>query len=175
MSTVGTGPTATEANGGVDLFIPGNAQPDAQKSLMAVNVLGKCKLTGDFDLQLDYSLVAWPPKNGVRLGLAAGNYSVQRTSNPAYTDNRYATDFTGPTTSVATQDTTGRLRLARAGGLISGYYLSKGSWVLIASTGGSTDPVSYGIAAWTDPLNFGKSDVRVNVKHFTAVPPAGCA
>ena len=175
VSTVGTGPTASAANSGVDLFIPGNAQQDPQRPLMAVNVQGKCKLTGDFDMQLDYALTTWPARNGVRLGLAAGTSSVQRNSNPANADNRYVTDFNGPTTVVETQDMTGRLRLSRAGAVITGYYLSKGRWVAIASTNGSTDPLPYGIAAWTDPAIFGKADVRVNVKHFVGAPTtSGC-
>src|SRR5919198_1366633 len=134
-----------------------HAQQDPQRPLMAVNVQGKCKLTGDFDMQLDYALTTWPVRNGVRLGLAAGTSSVQRNSNPANADNRYVTDFTGPTTVVETQDMTGSLRLSRVGSVITGYYLSKGRWVAIASTNGSTDPLPYGIPPWTDPAIFGKA------------------
>lgn len=175
VSSVGSGPAATDAANGVDLFIPGNATEDPEKHLISINLAANCKLTADFDLQLDYSLTTWPAKNGVRFGLAAGSYVVARTSNPAYTDNRYVTDFAGPTTSVETRDMRGRLRLTRTGATITGYYMSNGGWVKIASTAGSTDQVPYAIAAWTDPLNFGKTDVRVNLANFDLAPRGtGC-
>jgi len=64
VSTIGSGPAATEANGGVDLFIPANARDDPQqRSLIAITVRARCQLTGDFDLQSDYVLVSWPSRN----------------------------------------------------------------------------------------------------------------
>lgn len=176
-STLGSGPTATAgASGGVDLLIPANATQDSQKHFMAITLEAKCKLSGDFDLQVDYSLVSWPARNSVRLGLAAGSYSVERSSNVhTVMDNLYVTDFAGVQAIVGTQDITGRLRLTRVGATITGYYGSNGSWVKVASAKTPTEATDYRIAAWTDYDAVVKSDVSMTVTHFTVSPGApGC-
>ena len=177
VTTVGTGPTASQANSGVDLLIPATASQDPQQHYTAVKLTAKCKLTGDFDLQLDYSLMSWPPRNSVRVGLVAGSGSVQRASNArTVADNLYATDFGGVETYAETQDTTGRLRLTRVGTTTTGYFRSNGSWTKITSETAPIDSVAYGIDAWTDYNTVVKSDVSVNVKNFTIVPsPTNCA
>jgi hypothetical protein len=181
VSAVGTGPTATQANGGIDLVIPAGAVQDPKQGNLAINLSTSCQLTGDFDLQLDYTLVKWPARNSVRVGMAAGHYSAHRSSNTgtiagSVADNLYVTDFAGTLTSVGTQDTTGRLRLTRVGATITGYYHSSGAWVKISSAAAPTEPMSYGIAAWTDYNTVVKSDVSVNVKNLTvAPPPSGCS
>jgi hypothetical protein len=173
VSTIGSGPAATEANGGIDLFFPANARGDPQQQLLiAVSVTARCHLTGDFDLQADYSLVSWPPRNGVRFGLVAGADTVLRTSNPHSSDNTYSTSFSGYLTSGDTLDARGRLRLTRTGTTVTGYYLSNRTWVSIASASATVGASGYAIAAWTDSVTFGQRDVRVNLKNLTVT---GCA
>ena len=175
-TTVGTGPTATEGNGGVVLLIPANATLDAQKHLTSISLASKCKLTADFDLQVGYSLVTWPPRNAVRLGLVAGSYSVERSSNlPPLMDNLYVSDFAGVQVKVETHDIAGRLRLTRVGPTVTGYYRSNATWVKIASENIVSDPLSYSIAAWTDYNAVVKSDVSVSVKDFTVSPHTACS
>ncbi len=176
VSIVGSGPTATQANSGIDLVIPAGAIQDPKQGNLAINLSASCQLTGDFDLQLDYTLVKWPPRNSVRLGLVAGHYSVHRSSNTGFVagsaaDNLYVTDFAGALTSVGTQDATGRLRISRVGSTMTGYYRSNGAWVKISTASGPTAPMSYGIAAWTDYNAVVKTDVSVNIKNFTVAPP----
>ena len=171
VSTAGTGPTASAAGGGVDLFMPAGATQDSQRHYAGVTLTAKCKLTGDFDLQLDYSLISWPAKNSVRLGLVDGSGSVQRTHNAgAVTENLYATDFAGVETYVGTQDTAGRLRLTRVGTTTTGYYRSNGAWVKIGSVAAPIEGTPYSISAWTDYNDVLKSDLKVNVNNFTIVP-----
>lgn len=176
VTTLGTGPTATEGNGGVVLAIPAKATLDAQRHLTSINLVSNCKLTGDFDLQLDYSLVTWPARNSVRLGLVAGSYSVERSSNlPPVMDNLYATNLAGVQASVETHDSTGRLRLTRVGPSVTGYYRSNATWARIASEKAVSDPLSYSIAAWTDYNAVVKSDVSVTVKNFTVTSHSPCS
>ena len=173
VSTIGSGPAATEANGGVDLFIPAKARDDPQhQHLIAITVTARCHLNGDFDLQADYALVSWPSGNGVRFGLVAGADSVERTSNPVSQANTYATNFSGSIVAVDTPDKTGRLRLTRVGPTVTGYYFSNRAWVSIASATAATGAPAYAIQAWTDGYTFDQQDIRVNLKNVTA---AGCS
>lgn len=173
MSTLGTGPSATPDGDGVDFLIPAGTTTDPQKRFAAIGLEAKCKLTADFDLQVDYRLVTWPAHNSVRVGLGTGTYSVQRASNLGTgVDNLYVLDFAGNQPRAETQDMSGSLRLTRVGGMISGYYRSNGSWVMIASAEGPTDPTPFSVAAWTDYDAVVKSDVKVNVTHLTILPAA---
>jgi hypothetical protein len=167
VSTIGTGPAAMEANGGVDLFIPATARGDPQQAnLIAVALKARCKLSGDFDLQIDYTLTTWPPRNGIRFGLVAGSDTVLRTSNPVSSDNTYSTTLSGHLFAVDTTDKNGRLRLTRAGTTVSGYYLTNGNWVSIASAPAAAGAPAYTIQAWAETGNFGGHDVRVNLKNL---------
>jgi len=173
VSTAGSGPAATEANGGVDLFIPATATDDPQQQrAIAVRVVSRCHLTGDFDLQADYALVSWPSRNGVRFGLSAGTDYVLRTSNPNGSDNTYTTNLSGYAISVDTLDKSGRLRLTRVGTTVTGYYFSNRTWVSIASATAAAGGPAYAIQAWTDAYTFNHQDIRVNLKNVTAT---GCS
>jgi hypothetical protein len=163
-------------SGGLQFVFPASAKGDAnQHELIAVNVTSKCKISGDFDLQADYAVQTWPARNGVRFGLVAGDYHVVRTSDPHATDNTYTANLAGAQTGAPTEDSTGRLRLARAGTSITGYYLTNRSWTPLASASVTTQDQSYAIAAWTDSYSFGHADVRVTLTKFTFTPAAtGC-
>ena len=168
VSTTGSGPAASEANGGVDLFIPATTKGDPQQAtLIALRVTARCHLASDFDLQADYALTTWPSRNGVRFGLVAGADSVERTTNPVGLDNSYATNFSGAIVQLETTDSSGRLRLARVGTQITGYYLKNGNWVSIASATTTAATPAFVIQAWTDAYTFNKQDVRVNLKHVS--------
>jgi hypothetical protein len=172
-SSLGTGATAAEANGGVDLFLPSTTRGDPQQqNVMAIRLSARCHLAGDYDLQVDYSLTTWPARNGVRFGLLAGADSVERTSDPAGVDNTYATNFSGTIVQTETPDKTGRLRLTRVGTTVTGYYLNKGSWVTIATATAAAGSPAYAIQAWADDYTFHQQDVRVNLKNLSAT---GCS
>ena len=173
VSTTGSGPVAAEANGGVDLFLPASTRGDLQQqNLIVLRLTARCQLAADFDLQVDYALTTWPARNGVRFGLAAGPDAVERTTNPVNTDNTYATDFSGTIVQDATTNKSGRLRLARVGTTVTGYYRSNGTWVSIASATAAATSVTFAIQAWTDSNTFNRQDVRVNLKNVTAT---GCS
>jgi hypothetical protein len=173
VSTIGSGPTASEANGGVDLFIPATTHGDPlQQNLFALRLTARCHLGGDFDLQVDYTLTTWPARNGVRFGLIAGADSVERTSDPVGPDNTYATNFSGSIVQTATPDKSGRMRLTRVGTTITGYYLNSGSWVTIGTATAAAGSPAYVIQAWTDDYTFHQQAVRVNLKNLTAT---GCS
>jgi hypothetical protein len=173
VSTTGTGPAVAGNGSGLDLVIPATAQGDPNQHLLLEVVLqARCQLTGDFDVQADYSLITWTPQNGVHFGLVAGGNSAERASNPHGSDNLYESDFSGQITGTDTADTAGRLRLSRVGTTMTSYYLREQTWVPIATTTGPATPLSYKVGAWTDGYSFGTHDVRVNLKNLSAT---GCA
>jgi hypothetical protein len=168
ISTTGNGPTATATSDGADLLIPASAQGDPQPPhVVGVMLSAKCQLAADFDLQADYAVVNWPAGNGVRFGLVAGEYHVVRTSNPQGMDNTYAANLAGYFLSVETHDTSGRLRLTRAGTTITASYLNKGTWVTIATASISGAKQPYSIAAWSGDDIFGQRDVELRLKNFS--------
>jgi len=63
--TVGSGPTVAERNKRLEITFPANSSGD----LFGAGYTTVCTLTGDFDIQVDYSLLTWPKENGVRVGM----------------------------------------------------------------------------------------------------------
>jgi hypothetical protein len=151
------------------------------------------KISGDFDFTVDYQLSTWPNQNGVRVGLLvstqeelllpAGNninlaWAAERVSGGTKESfgNVYLADFGGNVTGfTGTNDLSGSLRLQRTGSTITGYYLGTTAWVQI--DGGATmtsDPLYFGIAAWSLDTLFSDKEVKVafdNV-HVVPLPPS---
>lgn len=113
-------------------------------------------LTGDFDVQIDYAIVsagsgpsnggialeAWIDGNnrcGVRRQMFGGNYYNAYCLN----NGSWGTNYT-----VATSDTSGKLRVVRIGAVLSMYYWNGSAWVQI----GSSYTMTYNRPMW---LNVG--------------------
>lgn len=110
-----------------------------------------CKLRGDFDVQVDYALLAWPFANGVRVGLSAADLgspgAVERTSFSTYTNfdfpgeprEVYLTHLSDGVNGITeTGDVAGKLRLVRTGNQLTGYAFTSGEWVPIHTAATST-------------------------------------
>jgi hypothetical protein len=99
-------------------------------------VISQCMLVGDFDVQVDYNLLATPVSNlygarvgGPQLGVGPnGQVGVER-GRTAF----YRTIFLNGSTQTPTTDTSGSLRLVRNGEMVSGYFSRGGTWILIGS------------------------------------------
>lgn len=102
---------------------------------------------GDFDIQLDYDLVNWPSSTGehyaglyVRIGpdfFALERYrtNVTGTCRP-YSQAYKATIYLKENCNaiwISTSATSGKLRIARTGALVSSYYWDGSAWVLARS------------------------------------------
>jgi len=141
-------------------------------------------LRGDFDIQVDFSLLDWPSVeqlgtgNGVRMGLAVGEgenwWSVQREGYgsltfdfPGYPREVYACDFAGSVQGITpTDDMSGKLRLVRSGNTLTGYYFSLGSWVIVASGWVTTGDVSFTPTAWSHDYAFMDNNVLLAFDNF---------
>jgi hypothetical protein len=113
-------------------------------------VRSKFSLMGDFDMTVDYRLIAWPEPNGVKLGFEGpgGESSdqviiVNRVSwgpdDPQNPKEVYFASFQdgagGSGGQVPTADDHGTLKLSRVGSLLTGYFFNQATsqWQQIAS------------------------------------------
>ena len=98
------------------------------------------KLSGDFDVQVDYRLLNWPPRNlhTVRLSapdLPAGPLGVVGLYRNSYNAEGYQMrTINGLTADIATSDMAGTLRLVRTGSTISGFRWDGSQFVLLGSS-----------------------------------------
>lgn len=107
---------------------------------------GRCKVSGDFDVQVDFALLNWPSQNFHTIRFAAmdlqqgpvGHTGIYRNS---YISENYQMRSTGGVVGeVAVSDVSGKLRLKRTASSIEGYYWNGTRFLLITSS--STDTVA---------------------------------
>ncbi len=162
---MGGGATIAETNQRVEIFFPyTSVMPSA-------GYTSKCTMSGDYDVQVDYQLLVWPPQNGVRVGLAATPGGItERVSyganDPSGPSEVYLRDFgAGPFGTTGTGDTSGKLRLVRTGSTLTPYYYSS-AWVALPSGATSTAPAVIALNVWSDDSHFTGHDVRVAFDNF---------
>jgi hypothetical protein len=167
----GSGPTIAEANQRLEIRHPASAAGDP----FGAEVKSVCLLVGDFDIQVDYLLTAWPPANGIRLGLAVnpGDSKVARISFvggdgiPGYPNEVYLTHFADGLGGITgTGDLSGRLRLVRLGGSLTGYYFGGGGWVALHTGPGAAGAVAVALRSWSHSQVFRHEEVRVAFDNF---------
>jgi hypothetical protein len=92
-------------------------------------------------------------------------YAAWRASSPQWGEQFGSHTGRGASTGVQLDDTSGSLRLVRQNGLLTAYFLHKGTWDALTSTrepGLAT--IAIGATAGAD---FGKQAVTVDLKNFT--------
>jgi len=132
---------AVERNGRLELSVDPGRVPEGLS--FDTNYGTQCFLDGDFDVRVNFSLLKWPPRNGVNVYLRAWLPQAQalsafvgRTGQAAaggYVFEAYTTGFGSYGTGVQTADTDGQLRARRVGGMLSTYYGYHGRWIRLAS------------------------------------------
>jgi hypothetical protein len=165
---LGTGPSVAQNHGDLEVTIPAIAQNDATRELFGAGLNSVCTLGGDFDLRVDYALLDWPARNGVRVALVAGNEGMtERVSDIAGLDDKYVMGIGSASYGVTpTTDRTGALRITRQGDVITSYVLANGSWVAIAEAPATSSQVGFAIEAWSHDALFGHQDVRIAFSNF---------
>ncbi len=165
-----------ETNNRLEILLPADSMESPISGTFIGSHTSVCKLRGDFDLRVNYSLPEFPEFNGVRVGL-----SVTESSNPLVSPRAiertsfshhdvfpagevYLTDFGGViATTVPTADLFGRLRLERVGNVLTGFYFDSqlGDWQAVSSANYTTGDVAFSIVAWSHDYAFDDRDVRV--------------
>lgn len=146
----GLGGTARETNNHLESSLPAWSTSGGTGGFGA-GYTSVCPLTGAFDIQVDYSLLAWPYSNGVRAKLSLHSSSlgpaaplqvsgeIERTSFGVGSDfpgeprEVYVSNFGDIHRITSTSDTSGALRLVRSGTVLTGYFLRDEEWVELHS------------------------------------------
>ena len=123
-------------------------------------VVSKCFLAGDFDVQVDFTLLNWPANNqhNVRLGAADveagpnGGVGINRSS---FDSESYFLALTSTGARVPATGTSGSLRLVRQGTILSGLFWDGNNWSVVG--GGAA-----GTTATRVTLDVGTSDPTAN-------------
>jgi hypothetical protein len=162
------GGTVSEVNGRLELAISGSATPGGQFNQVDEHYGSNCTLPGDFDMQVDYSLLQWPAGDGMFAGLSSifTNAAIFRFSS---TGGEAYTAFSGPTAiGVPTTDASGSFRLVRAGSTLTAYYHASGvdAWTQLLSTSADAGNAVVGLGLQTPASAFGHADASVAYDNF---------
>ncbi|MCX5891311.1 MAG: hypothetical protein NTY36_17965 [Deltaproteobacteria bacterium] len=138
ISTQGTGPSTAVTNNRLEITVPGNSYG---ANGFGASIVTNFNLFGDFDAQVDYTLLTWPSPAGFMVGLQTelpGNYTLFRQSYaPGGTGEVYEAYLGGPDQKIATADSSGKLRLKRTGNTIAAFYWHNNTWTPISSNTGA--------------------------------------
>jgi len=165
--------TATQTNGQVGLTINGTATPGGQYNQVTSLAYTKCDLTGDYDMQVDYSLITWPHLGGFYAtlnayfgGSAVGRSSVAVPWAPSWHDEQVVGWAQDSNASFATTDSSGTLRMVKKNGLVVTYIRDGDSWRPVGSGHSSTDS-NVGFQINSQAQDFGHMDGAVAYDNFT--------
>jgi len=156
--TDGTGASVAEQGGQLSVTIGADGQAGGPDTAVGGRVATVCTFPDDFDARVDFTLFTWPPADNVRAGLSAlfaDGFVGRRTTADG---EEYAASVGPHVASVALDETSGSLRIARVGDVMTTYYWRNGRWVPLASGRSSGAAVlSVGLTAGRD---FGTQEAR---------------
>jgi len=146
-----------------------NVTPGAQPDFN-VGSQTRCLAHGDFDAQVDFNLVTWPPQNGVWVSLMVSgtSFNVYRVSWQFPQSEAYGAYLPPAGTTLPATGSSGTLRLARQGDIFTAYYRSGLRWVPIVSGTGPTGDVPLTLAVFniSGAATFAGLPVRVTFDNF---------
>jgi TolB protein len=156
--------------------IAGRAVPGGQFDQTATAIGSPCHLTGDFDMQIDYSLLQWPEHGGFFAALMGifGDINVSRASapwDPPYNQSYNAWSSSSNGFSSATENTRatgGSLRITRVGGTAFAYVrdATGPDWRPLFSADGNTGEAIPQISLFAQAATFGHEDGSVAWDNF---------
>lgn len=135
-------------------------------------ILTRCKVVGDFDARIRFTLSVWPTNDNVSLAVNA--YPLGNTFVASAVGGNALGIYVPPGNAARTGHITmpasahgGLLRLSRRGNLVSAYFRSgpTGSWNRLGQLIGSTSPTFVGVAIW-NVSDFGGQTASVQVESF---------
>ena len=163
---------------GIGLMAVANQQLEMVKASSGNGYMGlasRCKLAGDFEVQVDYRLAIWPAQNFHTVRLVASNLPDGGTGLPGVYRNSYADENyqfrnqrgAAGLVSVPTSDTSGTIRLKRTGSttsqpMLTGY----DPHAMIGSAPTTSDPTGFTIDFAT-PSATAPGDVAIAFDNFT--------
>jgi DNA-binding SARP family transcriptional activator len=165
----GTGGTWSLQNGELVFTIPADAQTGGRYDQVGPVWGSQCRFDGNFDERIDYQLLEWPHGSGARVQLDAWVFSSADYSASgrvtASDSETYSGNIDHGWNQIPTTDTTGTLRIARAGATETAYYETNGKWVVIHS-GSAPGEAQLGIQLFAVAGDWQHVDVSVAFDNF---------
>jgi Tol biopolymer transport system component len=148
-----------------------DAVPGGQYDQVDEHWGSQCSLAGDYDYQIDWSLLTWPAHSGTYAALQAffAGQGISRQSTPF--DPPYDEQITAFTSysfaAIHSDATSGSFRLVRSGGAQYAYARMGGSdWQLILATAADPGADVYGMGLWAPGDQWAYKDVSVAFDNF---------
>jgi hypothetical protein len=176
----GNGPSVSIANQNLVVAIPASSTNDPTIGGFGAGIGSLCLLRGDFDMQVAFQLLVWPPLSGVRVGLgpsvgghgAGGTpFAVERDSFSIFDSVQgeyYVTHLLDGVNGInPASDLAGSLRITRTGGYATGYFMNGSKWTQIHAGPVVTSDVGFAFAAWSHDRLFLHQTAKVAFGNFT--------
>ena len=167
----GTGATLAAANGRLEVSIRADATAGAAGGSFGAHIGTNCKLHGDFDVQVDYELLAWPAGHGAQAflgtyyGPAPNGESITRQSQPW--GELYDARIAGSNSSTLTNDLSGALRLTRRGDILTASSRGGTEWRVVAARVAVLEPAVITVGAGSYDGGFADRDVKIAFDNFS--------
>jgi hypothetical protein len=171
---VGSGPSVSQANGQLEVSIPSDTLNDPSAGYADGGVSMSCRLLGDFDIQVDYRLLQWPPQSGVNVdfntftiinggfGQGYGMFVFDPGGGTGV-----STNFPGPlNTFVPAPESSGTLRFVRVGTTITAYRLTSEGWIALQSASEPANEFGLSLDLFSNAPQFSHPDVKVAYDNF---------
>ena len=170
----GTGPAIGAVNGRLEVDVPSTTVNDPNTGYITAGVAAACYLNGDFDIQVDYNLLQWPPASGVNV-----DFDTFDIVNGSYGDvhgmfvfdpglgTGVSTHFPGPiNTFVSAPELSGSLRFVKAGATLTAYRMVGGGWSALQSTSDAASLVDVNLNVFSNAPPSTHPDVKVAYDNF---------
>jgi hypothetical protein len=164
----GQGPTAVIDETRLKVTLPADSSQSPLSGIIQAGAASRCQVRGDFDMSIRFRLTVWPSNSGVQVLLGDGQLQdiVARSSEPAVGPETYLAFFPPYAASVSTTDISGKLRLARTGATVSGYYLSDDGWARLLTAPAQTGDAYIVFFAWSNDNRFQHQEVQATFSDF---------
>lgn len=170
----GSGPSIAETNGRLEVSVPSDTLNDPALGYTSLGVAARCDLLGDFDVQVDYQPLQWPPQSGVNV-----DFDTFDILNGSYGDvygmfvfdpgsgTGISTHFPGPVnTFVPAPEAAGTLRFVRVGSTLTAYRLTPAGWSPLQSITDSANEKNVSLNVFSNAAQFSHPDVKVAYDNF---------
>ena len=153
--------------------MPSDTLNDPSLGFANAGVVAPCHLLGDFDIQVDYQLLQWPPQSEVNVDFDTFdivNGSIGDVHGMFVFDPGGGTDisthFPGMNTFVSAPESSGALRFVRVGTTLTAYRLTPTGWSAIQSTSDLANEVAMNLNVFSNAPQFSHPDVKVAYDNF---------
>jgi WD40-like Beta Propeller Repeat len=166
---IGSGPSVTETNGRLEVSFPSNTLNDPGSGFADAGVSTQCHLLNDFDMQVDYQLLQWPPQSGVNV-----DFNIPTFVNGSFNEvfglfvfdpgggTGVSTNFPGGNnTFIPAPESSGTLRFVHVGSMLTAYRLTPSGWSAIQSVSDPENDAVVSLDLFSNAPQFSHPDVKV--------------